>query len=45
MDLTYVRYVKVRGPFVQTLCIEKRLIYGRHLTCKYIEMMFCIIPK
>ena len=24
--------LKVRGPFVQTLCFEN----GRHLTCKYI---------
>ena len=27
---------KVNGPFVQTVCIEKGLKYGRHLTCKYI---------
>ena len=28
--------IKVRGPFVQTLCIEKDSYNGRYLTCKYI---------
>ena len=36
LQANLVLIFKVRGPFVQTLCIEKRLIYGRHLTCKYI---------
>ena len=28
--------IKVSGPPVQTFCIEKRLMYERHLTFKYL---------